>query len=133
MIAGVKKQVKEINDRDPLTEKIIACAYRVHNELGPGFNENIYHRALEVCLDQENLEYLTEKSFNIIFLNKNVGKLRLDLVVEDKVIVEVKAVIGNMPLLFESQILSYLKAASYNVGLLMNFGNRSCQIRRLMP
>ncbi|MFH1504711.1 MAG: GxxExxY protein [Candidatus Omnitrophota bacterium] len=121
-----------INKRDPLTERIIACCYKVHSELGPGFNENIYQNALKIVLEEQGLKYQTEKGFNVLFQDKNVGKCRLDLVIDDKVIIELKALTGNIPAVFELQLLSYLKAAGYKVGLLINFGNKSCQIRRLM-
>ncbi|MFH1771739.1 MAG: GxxExxY protein [Candidatus Omnitrophota bacterium] len=121
-----------IKERDPLTEKIIACAYRVHSKLGPGFNENIYHSALKIALKEKDINYETEKSFNVSFKSKNVGKFRLDLVIEDKVVIEIKAINGNIPAVFELQVLSYLKASGYKVGLLINFGNKSCQVRRLM-
>jgi GxxExxY protein len=117
---------------DPLTEKIIACAYKVHSKLGPGFNEDIYHNALKIALEEHGLRFQTEKSFNVSFQGKHIGKLRLDLIIEDKVIIEVKAVTGNIPTVLELQVLSYLKASGYKVGLLINFGNKSCQIRRLM-
>jgi GxxExxY protein len=121
-----------IKDKDPLTQRIIGCAYKVHSELGPGFNEGIYHNALKVAFDENELKYQTEKSFNISFQGKRVGRLRLDLIVEDEVVIEVKAITGNVPAVFELQVLSYLKASGYKVGLLMNFGNKSCQVRRLM-
>jgi GxxExxY protein len=121
-----------IKDKDPLTEKIIGCAYKVHSELGPGFTEGIYHNALKVAFDENEVKYQTEKSYNVSFQGKRVGKLRLDLIVEDEVVIEVKAITGNVPAVFELQVLSYLKASGYKVGLLMNFGNRSCQVRRLM-
>ncbi len=132
MISEIKKQITEIRDRDPLTEKMIACAYKVHSELGPGFNEKIYHNALKFALKEEGLKYETEKEYKVTYHNKQVGILKVDLVVEDKVIVEVKAITGIMPKVFEAQVLSYLKIATYNVGLLINFGNKSCEIRRLM-
>ena len=81
---------------------------------------------------QEGLKYQTEKSYKVSYQNEEVGRFRLDLVVEDKVIVEVKALTGNIPTVFELQVLSYLKASGYKIGLLVNFGNRSCQVRRLM-
>ena len=84
------KKITEIKNRDPLTEKIIACAYRVHSELGPGFSESVYHNALKIALEEKQLKFQTEKGFNVSFNGKGVGKLRLDLVVEDKVIVEVQ-------------------------------------------
>lgn len=121
-----------IGERGPLTEKIIACCYKVHSELGPGFNESIYHNALKVALEEQGLKYQTEKNFNVSFQNKNVGKCRLDLVIDNKVIVELKSLTGNIPVVFELQLLSYLKATGHKVGLLINFGNKSCQIRRLM-
>jgi GxxExxY protein len=128
----IKKQITEIKNRDPLTERIIACAYKVHSELGPGFNESIYHDALKIALEDQRLKYQTEKGFNVLFHGKDVGRLNLDLIIEDKVIVEIKALTGNIPTVFELQVLSYLKASGYKIGLLINFGNKSCQIRRLM-
>jgi len=128
----IKKQITEIRNRDPLTERIISCAYKVHSELGPGFNEGIYHNALKIALEDQRLKYQTEKGFNVLFHGQDVGKLRLDLIIEDKVIVEIKALTGNIPTVFELQVLSYLKASGYKIGLLINFGNKSCQIRRLM-
>ena len=121
-----------IEDKDTLTEKIIACSYKVHSELGPGFNERMYHNALEMALKQEDLRYQTEKSFTVSYQGEDVGRFRLDLIIEDKVIVEVKSLTGNIPTVFELQVLSYLKASGYNIGLLINFGNKSCQVRRLM-
>jgi GxxExxY protein len=131
-ITEIKKQITVIKDKDPLTEKIIGCAYKVHSELGPGFNESIYHNALKVAFDENELNYQTEKNYNVSFQGKRVGRLRLDLIVEDQVVIEVKAITGNVPAVFELQVLSHLKASGYKVGLLMNFGNRSCQVRRLM-
>ena len=118
--------------RDPLTEKIIAACYQVHNELGPGFVERIYLSALKVALKKFELNYEEEKEFGVSFQGERIGKFRTDLIIEDKVIVELKALEGRMPRIFESQVISYLKASGLNVGLLVNFGNRSCEIRRLM-
>jgi GxxExxY protein len=128
----MKKQITVIKNKDPFTEEIIGCAYKVHSELGPGFNEGIYHNALKIALEKNELKFQTEKSFNISFQGKHVGRLRLDLIVEDKVIIEVKALTGNIPTVYELQVLSYLKSSGYKVGLLINFGNKSCQVRRLM-
>jgi GxxExxY protein len=128
----MKKQITVIKNKDPLTEKIIGSAYKVHSELGPGFSEGIYHNALKIALEKNELKYQTEKNYNILFQGKYVGKLRLDLIIEDKVVVEVKALTGNIPTVYELQVLSYLKASGYKVGLLINFGNKSCQVRRLM-
>jgi GxxExxY protein len=128
----MKKKITVIENKDPLTEKIIGSAYKVHSELGPGFSEGIYHNALKIALEEDGLKFQTEKSFYVSFQGEHVGRLRLDLIIEDKVIIEVKALTGNIPTVFELQVLSYLKASGYKVGLLINFGNKSCQVRRLM-
>ena len=65
-------------------------------------------------------------------MGKSVGRFRLDLVIENKVTVEVKALAGNIPAVFELQVLSYLKVSKHSIGLLINFGNKSCRVRRLM-
>jgi len=62
-------QITEIKERDQLTEKIIRCAYKVHSELGPGFNEKIYHNALKVALKDIGLNYLTEKQYKVAYQN----------------------------------------------------------------
>ena len=121
-----------MEDRDPLTERIIACCFKVHNELGPGFIEKIYHKALIMALKEEALKCETEKEFTVFFQDKKVGCLKLDLIVDDKVIVEVKALTSHVPDVFKYQLLSYLKVSGLNVGLLVNFGNKSCQIKRFM-
>ena len=121
-----------MQERDPLTEKIIACCFKVHSELGPGFNEKIYQNALKITLKEVELKYETEKEFTVYFKNKKIGHLRLDLIVENKVIVEIKALTGNIPEVFKYQVLSYLKVSNLHTGLLVNFGNKSCQVKRLM-
>lgn len=121
-----------MENRDPLTERIIACCFKVHSELGPGFNEKIYHKALMLSLKEEKFEYITEKEFTVYFQDRKVGSLRLDLIVEDKVIVEVKALAGQIPEVFKYQLLSYLKVSNLHVGLLVNFGAKSCWIKRFM-
>jgi GxxExxY protein len=120
------------SDRDPLTAQIIKACYQVHSQLGPGLAERVYVNALKIELTNHGLQYVTEKEFTVKYQNHNVGKFRVDLLVEDKVIVELKAVEGKMPKIFESQVISYLKASGLKVGLLINFGNRSCDVRRLM-
>jgi GxxExxY protein len=120
------------SDRDPLTAKIIGVCYQVYNELGPGFIERIYLNAIKIALKRLDLNCEEEKEFSVSFRGERVGKFRIDLVIENKVIVELKAVEGRMPKIFEAQVISYLKASGLKVGLLVNFGNRSCEVRRLM-
>ncbi len=126
----VMTQINKEN-RDPLTERIIACCFKVHNILGPGFPERIYHRALIEILREVQMNFSSEKEFIVTFNGKNIGKFRCDLLIEEQVIVELKAVTGIMPVLFHHQLLAYLKAASIKTGLLINFGNTSCDIKRL--
>jgi len=119
-------------ERDPLTEKIIACSFQVHKEIGPGFPEKIYHNAMIFLLSEKEIITESEKEFKVVFQGKNVGKFRCDLIVEKQVIVEFKAISGHLPVLFEYQVLSYLKASGLNTGLIINFGNKSCEVRRMM-
>ncbi len=121
-----------MENRDPLTEKIIACCFKVHSELGPGFNEKIYHNALIVALKEDGIIHQTEKECVVYFQEKKIGSLRLDVIVEGKVIVEIKALTSNLPDVFRYQLLSYLKVSNLRIGLLVNFGNKSCQIKRFM-
>jgi GxxExxY protein len=119
-------------ERDPLTGKIIEACYDVHNKLGPGFVERIYMNALKIALEKRNLQFTAETEFVVRYDEQPVGKFRADLLVENKVIVELKAAEGKIPKIFERQLISYLKASDIKVGLLVNFGNRSCEVRRLM-
>lgn len=121
-----------MHNKDSLTERIIGCCFKVHSELGPGFNERIYHNALKLIFDQHEIKYETEKEFKVIFQNKKVGSLKLDLVIENTVILEIKALMGYIPDVFKYQILSYLKVSGLKIGLLINFGNQSCQVKRFV-
>ncbi len=117
---------------DPLTARVIGCCFRVHSELGPGFPEKIYHSALKRALDQLGILNESERDFQVSFRGARVGSFKIDLLVEGRVVVEVKAVTGLIPKVFEAQVLAYLKATGLPVGLLVNFGNPSCQIRRVV-
>ncbi|MFC5285133.1 GxxExxY protein [Pedobacter alpinus] len=118
-------------NNDPLTYKIISCCYEVHKELGPGYLEKIYSKALIIQLESEGLKFECEKEFYVYFKNKFIGTFRCDFYIEGKVILEIKAVTGIQPKLFQTQLLSYLKASKSKTGLLVNFGNSSCEVKRL--
>jgi GxxExxY protein len=77
-----------MHDKDPLTEKIICCCFKVHCELGPGFTEKIYHNALKLALKNEGLRYQTEKTFNVSYQGISIGNFKADLIIEEHVIVE---------------------------------------------
>ena len=118
-------------ERDLLTEKIIGYCFKIHSELGPDFPERIYHNALIVLLKENNVNYETEKEFEVSFNKKRVGKFRCDLVIEKNLILEIKSLEGYIPKIFNYQILSYLKVTQIKTGLLINFGNQSCDVKRL--
>ena len=118
--------------RDQLTKRIIGCCFDVHRQLGPGFSERICHNALKLQFEQQGLGYQTEKEFEVFYLNKKIRTFRVDLLVEDQVIIEIKSVAGNIPVLFQNQLRSYLKASGLHVGLLINFGDKSCQVKRVV-
>ena len=112
-----------------LTGMIIGCAMKVHRVIGPGFPEIIYMRCLMIELKKSGLNFETEVERDIFYDGIKVGSRRLDLIVENKVIVELKAVTEVEPL-FYNQIINYLKIFKIEIGLLINFGNISLQYRR---
>ena len=121
-----------MKDRNQLTERIISCCFKVHKDLGPGFNEKIYHNALMQLFEEKEIKYQTEKEFAVYYLDKKIGSFRPDLVVEDEVILEVKSLAGNIPALFQNQLISYLRVSGLHIELLINFGNKSCQVKRVV-
>jgi GxxExxY protein len=125
------KDFTDCEKRDPLTEKIIGCCYEIHRELGPGFSEKIYHEALLLVLTEKSLSVEKEKEYKVEFRGAKVGSFRLDLLVAGSVVVELKALTGNIPDIYKAQLLSYLKASGIKTGLLINFGNTKCQVKRL--
>ncbi len=115
-----------------ITGKIINAAFEVYNILGPGYQEIIYHNAMMIALINRGLKCESEKEFIIIFKGKIIGIHHLDLFVEEKVVVELKAVVGEMPDVFKAQVISYLKASKLEVALLINFGNDILDVKRLV-
>src|SRR3989339_1027472 len=121
-----------MEQRDQITEKIIGCCFKVHKVLGPGFNEKIYQNALKIQFEEQGIRFEIEKEYTVDYAGKRIGKFRVDMVVDDRVIVELKALTGNIAHIYEHQVISYLKSSGLKVGLLINFGNKSCQIKRIM-
>jgi GxxExxY protein len=116
---------------DELTKKIIGAAIIVHRELGPGYVESIYQEALKVEFTEHDFNFESQKEITIKYLGVVVGVHRLDLVVEDRVIVEMKAVKELTDVHF-AQLRSYLKATGLKVGLLLNFSKPTLEIRRVV-
>ncbi|MFL5740700.1 MAG: GxxExxY protein [Flavisolibacter sp.] len=116
---------------EELTGKIIGCAMKVHSYFGMGFTELIYHRSLVVELEKMGLQSEGEIEKNIFYSGICVGKKRLDLIVEDKVLIELKAVPELNKGCFR-QLINYLKVFNMEVGLLLNFGSASLQFKRFV-
>lgn len=114
-----------------LTEKIIGCAYKVYNKLGAGFLEKIYENALVIELKNQKLEVLQQSPINVYYEDVLIGEYVADLIIENKVIVELKAV-SELSKSHEVQLVNYLKATGIEVGLLINFGNEIKIKRRVM-
>ena len=114
-----------------LTGQIIGAAMEVHRTLGPGFIESIYHRALLHELGLRHLNCDTERQVDVRYKDQLIGQHRLDIVVENSVIVELKAV-STMAEVHIAQTLSYLKATNIEVALLVNFGLPSLVWKRLI-
>ena len=115
--------------KQEITEKIIKAAFTVHNRLGSGFVEKVYENALVKELQSMGLAVEQQKPLNVIYGGDPVGDFIVDLLVEESVVVELKAV-RIMEKSYEDKLLHYLKASNLPVGLLLNFGNSSVQIRR---
>ena len=106
-----------------ITDKIIRCFYNVFDELGAGFLESIYVKALIIELKNIGLNIESEKEIKVNYKGTIIGNFRADIVVEDKVIIEIKA-ISALNSQHEAQLLNYLKATGIRIGLLVNFGNK---------
>lgn len=106
-----------------LTEKVIAVFYEVYNELGHGFLESVYHRSFEYALSERGLHVRRKIKIPVWFRGQNVGDFEADVLVEKKVLLELKAV-RALDAAHEAQLLNYLRATSVEVGMLFNFGLR---------
>ena len=111
-----------------LTEKIINCAFEVHNLLGSGFLEKVYENALLVELKRKGLKAESQYGLTVFYKESTVGEYLADIVVEDKIILELKA-LDKISDIHELQLKNYLKATGIELGLLINFG-KSVEVRR---
>lgn len=120
----------KINEAE-LTQKIIGCAYTVSNSLGSGFLEKVYENALAIELRKNKLSYQQQSPVTVRYDGIIVGEYVSDLVVESKVLIELKAckAIDDTHV---AQCLNYLKATSLQLGLIINFGRSKIEIRRLV-
>ncbi len=104
-----------------LTEKIIKTFYKIYNKLGYGFLEKIYENALMIELKKESISATAQSPIKVYYDGEIIGEYCVDILVEDKVILEIKAA-RNLAVEHEAQLLNYLKATEIEVGLLLNFG-----------
>ena len=118
-------------EHEALTGKIIGAAIEVHRQLGPGFLESIYENALVIALRQQGLKVDQQMAVSIYFAGHEVGEHRLDLLVEDLIVVELKAIKRLLDIHF-SITRSYLKAVNREHGLLINFAKPILEVRRVI-
>lgn len=112
------------------TDTILKCFYEVYNELGDGFLESVYENALFIVLCSQSLSVERQKNVAVLFRGHNIGDYKVDLVVEGKILIELKATRSIDPA-HEAQLINYLKATDLKVGLLLNFG-RKPQFKRFI-
>jgi len=114
-----------------ITRKIIGAAMKVHSTLGNGFQEVIYQRALAIEMAEQGLTFQRELEMQIYYRAQKIGTRRVDFLVEDKVMVELKAVtvLDDVHL---AQVINYLEAYALEIGLLINFGAKSLEFRRVI-
>lgn len=113
-----------------LTSKIIGCAMTVHSELGNGFQEVIYQRALEIEMADNGIDFSREYEMPVYYKKQQIGTRRVDFLVEGTIAVELKAIV-QMEDVHLAQAINYLEAYDLEIGLLVNFGAKSLQFKRL--
>lgn len=122
--------INEQYKHSELTAKIIGCAMKVHSALGNGFQEVIYQRALEIEMQDEGLDFRREFEMPVYYKNRQIGSRRVDFLVGDAISVELKAII-QLEDVHLAQAINYLEAYDLEVGLLINFGAKSLEVKRL--
>lgn len=115
---------------DDITRRIISAAMKVHSNLGNGFQEVIYQRAMEIEMPFENLSFQREMEMPIYYRDQQIGTRRVDFFVEEKIMVELKAII-KLEDVHLAQAMNYLEAYKMEIGLLINFGSKSLEFKRV--
>jgi GxxExxY protein len=113
-----------------LSGRIIGAAIRVHEALGPGFLESVYEEALCFELAAQGMKFERQLAVNVLYRGQTVGEHRLDLLIENQVVIELKAVSAFEPVHY-AVVRSYLKAMNLELGLLMNFAAPTLQVKRV--
>lgn len=115
---------------EELTHKIIGCAMKVHTFLGSGFQEVIYQRALAIEMQNQNLEFKREMTMDIFYETHHIGTRRVDFFVEEAIMVELKA-LSKLEDIHLAQAMNYCQAYKLPIGLLINFGAKSLEFKRV--
>jgi len=123
--------INEKYKHSDLTAKIIGAAMEVHKILGNGFQEVIYQRALAIEMRERGLSFIREQEMELEYKGQNIGTRRVDFFIEDKIMVEIKAVI-QLEDVHLAQAINYLEAYGLEIGLLINFGSKSLEFKRIM-
>lgn len=116
---------------DELSGKVISAAIEVHKQLGPGFLESVYEQALRIELEKRSIAFESQKQVPISYDGRVIGSHVLDMLVDDQLIVELKAVNSLEPVHF-AQERSYLRATDLKVGLLLNFNSPTLLVKRIV-
>jgi len=114
-----------------LSYRLVGCCIRVQNTLGSGHKESVYQKSLAIELAKDNIRFEEQKTLNMLYDNKKVGIYRPDFIVEDKIVIEIKAV-EFVPKDYERQLIYYLKGTNYKLGYLINFGTPSLYAKRII-
>ncbi len=112
-----------------LAYKMVGCFYEVYNTLGPAHKEQIYHKAISLEFNANDIQFTDKKRLKVKYKDTEIGIYEPDFIIDDKIILEIKSVL-NMPNVFEKQLYYYLKGTSYKLGYLVNFGSDKLDIRR---
>ena len=124
----VAKTAKELND---LSNHIIGLAIGIHKRLGPGFQEKIYQEALLKEFKKDGMEYEKQKIIRVDYDGQSLGNQRIDLLVDEEIILEIKACSKIIPI-YRDQLISYLKTTDKRLGLILNFGRSKLEIKRVV-
>jgi GxxExxY protein len=127
---NTKMKFDDDSEINKLTHKIIGCAMQVHSTLGNGFQEVIYQRALAIEFEFQGISFQREMEMNLFYRGKDIGTRRVDFFVEEKVMVEIKA-IEILEDVHKAQAINYCEAYKIAHGLLINFGGKSLEVKRV--
>lgn len=125
----MEKYVNNKYYKSDVTAKVIGCAQKVHQFLGNGFQEVIYQRALEIEFEKEGLKFEREKEMDIFYEDKLIGNRRVDFLIDGDIMVELKA-ITKLEDVNIAQLMNYIEAYKVKIGLLVNFGAKSLEVKR---